>query len=198
MLSSKWQAGMNAERRVPSRVTGVLGPGGQTDEAVEAVADSSYPTFERAEQELQASELVKERNTLLEGARQLVIRCQEEIVPEERTLAVMLHQLRLARLGVSSEHGAVFTAYQQLYPQGWLRYLVVDRVEDWLVERGEFAAFTACTLLTELRRQWPQARVLAGEKYEQLVGAVLHELATAGKVRQVRAGGDFAAMYTAG
>jgi len=179
------------------KVTAVLGQNGQAG-AAEGEAGSSYPAFERSEQKQRATELAQERDTLLEGARLLVTRCQEAVPPAERELAGMLHQLRLARLGSSGEHEAVFTAYQQLYPQSWLRYLVEDALAEWLVERGEFTAFTARSLLAELRRQWPQARVLAGRQYEQRVAAVLHELAVAGKVRQVRAGDNFAAMYTTG
>ena len=143
-----------------------------------------------------ATALAESRAELLAAAAKLI--AEAEQVGSEHQLAVMLHQLRLARLGSTEEHEAVFTAYQQLYPSGWLRYLVEDGVEEWLVKRGEFTAFTARSLLAELRRQWPQARVLAGRQYEQRVGAVLHELATADKVRQVRAGGGFAAMYTTG
>ena len=196
-MLSNWQTSSNPERRVQPKMTAVLGQNGQAG-AAEGEAGSSYPAFERSEQRQQATELAQERDILLEGARLLVIRCQEAVPPAERELAVMLHQLRLARLGSTEEHEAVFTAYQQLYPSGWLRYLVEDGVEEWLVKRGEFTAFTARSLLAELRRQWPQARVLAGQQYEQRVGAVLHELATADKVRQVRAGGGFAAMYTTG
>lgn len=189
---------MSLERTAISQVSGVQVQGNLTGTPISEGLDFSYPASNLEQQGLQATILAESRAALLTEAGQLVTRCTEAVPPAERELALMLHQLRLARLGNSREQATIFTAYHQLYPQGWLRYLVVEAVADWLAERGEYSAFSARSLLVWMQQQWPQTRVLTMTRYEQSVSTTLVELAEAGKVQLVNVGNNFTQMYTAG
>lgn len=181
-----------------SRVSGVPEQGELPDRAIKQEPDFGPPPSELAEPGLRATALAASRAALLAEARQLTLRCSELPPPDERELAIMLHQLRLARLGRSQEQAGIFSAYQQLYAQGWLRYLVSEAVADWLAAQGEYSAFSARTLLMWMQQQWPRAGVLTTARYEQAVSSALVELAGVGVVRAVNAGDNFTQMYTAG
>ncbi len=154
-----------------------------------AASTESQPSW----QSEQSLALAQARAELLTAAHNLV----SAQPASERELTVMLHQLSLSRLLRSAEYAALFTRFARLYPEGWLNYLVAEAVAGWLVQRGEFTAFSSGTLVGSMQQHWPQAADLWPGVLVEDVERVLQLITLQGRVRTVAVGAGFPGLYTA-